>query len=129
MIIPATIDITAYRNSVLQADITLKDNGSVIDFTGFSALMQIRTTPGAPSSLLSLATSGSTPAGSVLSFPNITSGVVRVFIQNADFADFPDNPAWSPAQYAYDLLMIAPSTYPDVYLYGKFLLNEGVTRQ
>jgi len=131
MIIPASADLTAYRNSFFQVDITLQDNGGVLDITGWGALMQVRTAPGALGSpLLAIATSGVTPNGSTITFPNAASGMVRFVIQPADFADFPDNRSWQqPSAYAYDLLMIPPSTYPDVYLNGQFLLNEGVTRQ
>jgi|TARA_R110000796_G_scaffold238724_1_gene359164 carbon monoxide dehydrogenase subunit G len=54
MIEPATYNVDAYQGATYTLNMTYKIDNVVVDLTGYTAAMQVRSTPGAPTAILSL---------------------------------------------------------------------------
>lgn len=115
MITPGLYDITCYQGADYDKTFTVSQGGTALDWTGYSARMQVRTGADASATLLSLSNgSGITLGG--------TAGTVLLTITNAQSAAIPSG------SYAYDLELISGSSAVTRLLQGSFILVGNVTR-
>lgn len=129
MTIPANVTLTGRRNAAFDVRIRFKDAGVPMDFTGWSARLQVRKVPGSVDTPeVEIRTGFSTVPGSTIEFQG--DGWVRFYIAKPDMAAFPAVSGLNKNlmdQYFYDALFTSPSNVPDVYMAGPFNLFERVT--
>lgn len=139
MIVPAELDLVAFRNGVFRQQVTLQGNGVALNLTGYSAYrLQLRL-PGDevdPAKLdLTTVANGN---GSKLTVVTAASGIVEILIAIADLAALPVSSPETQRRLAsgrkvdaerfdYDLV-INNGTDLNVYLFGNLFLNEGTTK-
>lgn len=115
MITPGDYDITCYQGADYDQSFTVSQGGTALNWTGFTAQMQVREAADSTAYLLSLANgSGITLGG--------TAGTILVNISNAQSA------AVSAGSYAYDLELISGSSAVTRILQGAFNVIGQVTR-
>jgi hypothetical protein len=115
MITPGDYDITAYQGADYDQSFTVSQGGTALNWTGYTAQMQVREAADSTAYLLSLANgSGITLGG--------TAGTILVNISNAQSA------AISAGSYAYDLELISGSSAVTRILQGAFNVVGQVTR-
>jgi hypothetical protein len=115
MITPGDYDITAYQGADYDQSFTVSQGGTALNWTGYTAKMQVREAADSTAYLLSLANgSGITLGG--------TAGTILVNISNAQSA------AISAGSYAYDLELISGSSAVTRILQGAFNVIGQVTR-
>ena len=115
MITPGDYDITAYQGADYDQSFTVSQGGTALNWTGYTAQMQVREAADSTAYLLSLANgSGITLGG--------TAGTILVNISNAQSA------AISAGSYAYDLELISGSSAVTRILQGAFNVIGNVTR-
>jgi hypothetical protein len=115
MITPGTYDITLFQGADYDQTFTAKQDGTALNWTGYSARMQVRDSSDATAVLLSLTNgSGITLGG--------TAGTIGVAVSNAQSA------AISAGSYAYDLELISGSSAVTRFLQGAFNVSGNVTR-
>jgi hypothetical protein len=115
MITPGDYDITAYQGADYDQSFTVSQGGTALNWTGYTAQMQVREAADSTAYLLSLANgSGITLGGTV--------GTILVNISNAQSA------AISAGSYAYDLELISGSSAVTRILQGAFNVIGQVTR-
>ena len=115
MITPGDYDITAYQGADYDQSFTVSQGGTALNWTGYTAQMQVREAADSTAYLLSLANgSGITLGG--------TAGTILVNISNAQSA------AISAGSYAYDLELISGSSAVTRILQGAFNVVGNVTR-
>jgi hypothetical protein len=112
----STYDIATEQGSNYGSVVTYEDdNGNLVNLTGYTARMQVRTYAGAAVPALSLATSSGITMGGVagtvtISIPATTLSAVRA------------------GSYVYDLEIQSPSAVVTKLLSGKFTIEQEVTR-
>ena len=116
MINPGSYNITVYAGADYDKTFTVTQNGSAINWTGYTARMQVRDSSDATATLLSLTTGGS---GITLGG---TAGTILVEITNAQSA------AIASGAYAYDLELISNGSAVTRLLQGAFIVSGNVTR-
>ena len=115
MITPGDYDITCYQGADYDQSFTVSQGGTALNWTGYTAKMQVREAADSTAYLLSLANgSGITLGG--------TAGTILVNISNAQSA------AVSAGSYAYDLELFAGSGNVTRILQGAFNVVGNVTR-
>ena len=115
MITPGDYDITCYQGADYDQSFTVSQGGTALNWTGYTAQMQVREAVDSTAYLLSLANgSGITLGG--------TAGTILVNISNAQSA------AVSAGSYAYDLELISSSSAVTRILQGAFNVIGQVTR-
>ena len=115
MITPGDYDITAYQGADYDQSFTVSQGGTALNWTGYTAKMQVREAADSTAYLLSLANgSGITLGG--------TAGTILVNISNAQSS------AISAGSYAYDLELISGSSAITRILQGAFNMVGNVTR-
>jgi hypothetical protein len=115
MITPGDYDITAYQGADYDQSFTVSQGGTALNWTGYTAQMQVREAADSTAYLLSLANgSGITLGG--------TAGTILLNISNAQSA------AISAGSYAYDLELISGSSAVTRILQGAFNVIGQVTR-
>jgi hypothetical protein len=115
MITPGTYEITCYQGADYDKTFTVAQDGTAINWSGYTARMQVRDSTDATATLLSLTNgSGITLGG--------TAGTILVAITNAQSAAIPSG------SYAYDLELISGSSAVTRLLQGAFNLVGNVTR-
>ena len=115
MITPGDYDITCYQGADYDQSFTVSQGGTALNWTGYTAQMQVREAADSTAYLLSLANgSGITLGG--------TAGTILVNISNAQSA------AISAGSYAYDLELISGSSAVTRILQGAFNVIGNVTR-
>jgi hypothetical protein len=115
MITPGTYDITLFQGADYDQTFTASQDGTALNWTGYSARMQVRDSSDATAVLLSLTNgSGITLGG--------TAGTIAVAVTNAQSA------AISAGSYAYDLELISGSSAVTRFLQGAFNVSGNVTR-
>jgi hypothetical protein len=115
MITPGDYDITCYQGADYDQSFTVSQGSTALNWTGYTANMQVREAADSTAYLLSLANgSGITLGG--------TAGTILVNISNAQSA------AISAGSYAYDLELISGSSAVTRILQGAFNVIGQVTR-
>lgn len=115
MITPGDYDITCYQGADYDQSFTVSQGGTALNWTGFTARMQVREAADSTAYLLNLVNgSGITLGG--------TSGTILVNISNAQSA------AVNAGSYAYDLELISASSVVTRILQGAFNVIGQVTR-
>jgi len=115
MINPGTYNFTLYQGADFDQTFTVTQGGTALNFTGYSAAMQVREAADSTATLLSLTSdSGITLGG--------TAGSVAVVITSAQSS------AISSGSYAYDLELISGSNIVTRLLQGSFNVLGNVTR-
>jgi hypothetical protein len=116
MITPGTYDITLFQGADYDQTFTATQDGTALNWTGYSARMQVRDSSDATATLLSLSTGGS---GIVLGG---TAGTIAVTVTNAQSAAIP------AGSYAYDLELVSGGNQVTRLLQGAFNVVGNVTR-
>jgi len=116
MIPPGSYDITVYQGADYDQNFTVIQDGFALNWTGYTAAMQVRTAADSTATLLSLATGGS---GIVLGG---TAGTIALTITNAQSA------AISSGSFAYDLELFSGAGQVTRILQGAFNVIGNVTR-
>jgi hypothetical protein len=115
MITPGDYDITAYQGADYDQLFTVTQGGTALNWTGYTAKMQVREAADSTAYLLNLSNgSGITLGG--------TAGTILVNISNAQSA------AISSGSFAYDLELFAGSGQVTRILQGAFNVIGNVTR-
>jgi len=115
MITPSTYNLTVWQGADFDQTFTVTQNGTALNFTGYSARMQVREAADSTAYLLSLTNgSGITLGG--------TAGTIAVAITNAQSS------AISAGSYAYDLELVAGAGTITRLLQGGFTVSGNVTR-
>jgi hypothetical protein len=115
MITPGTYDITCFQGADYDQTFSISQGGTALNFTGYTARMQVRNSTDATAILLSL-TNGS---GIVLGG---TAGTIALAITNAQSA------AIASGSYAYDLELVSGGNQVTRLLQGAFNVTGNVTR-
>lgn len=114
-IVPGVLDITAAQGKSWTIVVTAKDsNGSLINFTGYSAKWQVRSNAYAPSTVLSL----SNGSGIVLG----TNGVITITALAAQTAAIP------ASSYVHEIELTDPSGNKPPFLAGNLKVVAEVVR-
>jgi hypothetical protein len=116
MITPGTFDITCFQGADFDQQFVVSQGGTALNWTNFTARMQVREAADATATLLSLSTGGS---GIVLGG---TAGTIALSITNAQSA------AVSAGSFAYDLELQAGDGQVTRLLQGSFNVVGNVTR-
>ena len=116
MINPGSYNITVYAGADYDKTFTVTQNGSAINWTGYTARMQVRDSSDATATLLSLTTGGS---GITLGG---TAGTIAVVITSTQSA------AIASGAYAYDLELVSSGNQVTRLLQGSFIVSGNVTR-
>jgi hypothetical protein len=115
MITPGDYDITAYQGADYDQSFTVSQGGTALNWTGYTAQMQVREAADSTAYLLSLANgSGITLGG--------TAGTILVNITSTQSA------AVSAGSYAYDLELVSSGSQVTRILQGAFNVVGNVTR-
>jgi len=115
MITPGIYNIVLYQGADYDKTFTVLQNGTALNWTGYTAAMQVREAADSTAYLLSLTSgSGITLGG--------TAGTILVTISNAQSA------AINTGSYAYDLELISGSSAVTRILQGSFTVSGQVTR-
>ena len=115
MINPGTYNITCPQGATFDKTFTVTINGLPMNFTGYSAAMQVRETFDSTSTVVSLTNgSGITLGG--------TAGTILVTIASTATS------AISDGYYSYDLEIVSGGGITDRLLEGKFVVTPQVTR-
>lgn len=114
-------DMKCKAGTTFRKIFTFKDsNENLIDFTGYSARMQLRTSYDASTPTLELTSDND---GIVI---DGTAGTVALFISDQDTSSLA--PDFIKINYVYDLELIAPNEDVLSPIYGKFTVSPEVTR-
>jgi len=115
MINPGTYNITVWQGADYDKTFTVTQNGTALNWTGYSARMQVRDSSDATATLLSLTNgSGITLGG--------TAGTIAVAITSTQSAAIP------AGAYAYDLELVSSGNIVTRLLQGAFIVSGNVTR-
>ena len=115
MINPGTYSITVWQGADYDKTFTVTQNGTALNWTGYSARMQVRNSSDATATLLSLTNgSGITLGG--------TAGTIAVTITSTQSAAIP------AGSYAYDLELVSSGNLVTRLLQGAFTVSGNVTR-
>jgi hypothetical protein len=114
MITPGLYNLTIYQGADFDKTFTVLQSGTALNFTGYTAAMQIRTSADAPTYLLSLTNgSGITLGG--------TAGTIALNITSAQSS------ALSAGSFSYDLELNSGSQITRI-LQGSCTVSGNVTR-
>ena len=116
MITPGAFDITAFQGADYDQSFTVTQGGTALNWTGFTARMQVREAADATATLVSLSTDGS---GIVLGG---TAGTIAVTITSTQSAAIP------AGSFAYDLELVSSGNQVTRLLQGAFTVVGNVTR-
>ena len=116
MINPGTYNITVWQGADYDKTFTATQGGTAINWTGYTARMQVRNSSDATATLLSLTTGGS---GITLGG---TAGTIAVAITSTQSA------AIASGAYAYDLELVSSGNIVTRLLQGAFIVSGNVTR-
>ena len=115
MITPGTYNITVWQGADYDKTFTCTQNGTSLNWTGYTARMQVREAADSTAYLLNLTdTSGITFGG--------TAGTIAVVITATQSS------AISAGSYAYDLELISSGNIVTRLLQGSFTVSGNVTR-
>lgn len=99
------------QGTTFRRTLTVKDNGSPVNLTGYSATMIVKATSKSPDTLVSLDVgSGVTMGGS--------AGTITLVIDETVTANLP------LGQYRYAVRLVAPDTTTDRIMYGPFVISD-----
>lgn len=116
MITPGDYDITCYQGADYDQSFTVSQGGTALNWTGYTARMQVREAADATATLFDLATDG---YGITLGG---TAGTIAVAITSTQSA------AVSAGSYAYDLELVSSGNQVTRLLQGAFNVVGNVTR-
>ena len=117
MITPGAYNITLYQGADCDKTFTVLQNGTALNWSGYTAQMQVREAADATAILLNLSTASG--SGIVLGG---TAGTIAVTITNAQSSAIP------AGSYAYDLELISSGNQVTRILMGSFTVSGQVTR-
>ena len=118
---PAKYDLNAKAGTTFRKVFTYEDpNGDPMDFSGYSARMQLRAAYEDPAVVLELTTEN----GRIEFGPD--AGQLSLYIADGDTT--PLAPDYIKVNYVYDLELVAPNDDVLSPLYGKFIVKPEVTR-
>jgi hypothetical protein len=130
MQLPATYDITAYRNGRYREGFTLKIDNVAVDMTGGDLQMQLRDAVGDTGTPVLDLTPTPTANGSYIQFTSASTGQFEVYIAFDDMDALPEvgTPVSAVDTWQYDIVYteVGGDKYPIIK--GAFVMNEGVTR-
>jgi len=115
MISPGDYDITCYQGADYDQSFTVSQGGTALNWTGYTAAMQVREAADSTAYLLSLSNGTGITLGG-------TAGTILVNISNAQSA------AISAGSFAYDLELFSGSGNVTRILQGAFNVVGNVTR-
>lgn len=119
---PARKDLFARRNSDFRQKWKIRNNGAVIDLTGWSFKMQIRKKPGEPDpALVTLTTAAGITVTNTVSASDIQIDIALETLQALTGSKE------KRTELYYDLLITLPGGLRTVYVDGAFNLDPGVT--
>ena len=136
---PGALTLAVSTNGCIRVDLTLRDpsTGLAMDFTGYTAELQVRASPGAAASLVTLisATPNANNSQVIMSEQTDCCGNAytqfEVFISNLDIdtivAGLP-MPLCEDYPPVYDLVLTASDADANPYLSGAIALSPGVSR-
>lgn len=110
-------DMKCDQGATFIREITLTDNeGNPLNYTGYTAEMQVRKSHSDPAVVLDLNTDNGriTVSGAI--------GMFRILVSDEDTS------VLVPRTYVYDLLAVSPEGTKDRILEGSFIVSPGVTR-
>lgn len=114
MIKPAVYNIAAYQGATFDLNMTYKVDGTAVNLTGYTAALQVRETPNATATVLSLTNgSGITLGG--------TAGTIAILVPASTMG------AADAGNYQYDLELNSGGQVTRL-LQGKFSIEAEVTR-
>ena len=116
MITPGLFDITAYQGADFDQQFMVSQGGTALNWTGFTARMQVREAADSTATLLNLNTDGS---GIVLGG---TAGTITVVVTSTQSAAIPSG------SFAYDLELVSSGNQVTRLLQGSFNVVGNVTR-
>lgn len=116
MITPGAFDITAFQGADFDQQFVVSQGGTALNWTGFTARMQVREAADSTATLLSLSTGGS---GIVLGG---TAGTIDLTVTSTQSA------AISAGSFAYDLELVSSGNQVTRLLQGSFNVVGNVTR-
>lgn len=115
MITPGTYNITVWQGADYDKTFTCTQSGTALNWSGYTAAMQVREAADSTATLLSLTNgSGITLGG--------TAGTIAVAITAAQSS------AISAGSYAYDLELVSSGSQVTRLLQGSFIVVGNVTR-
>ena len=115
MITPGTYNITVWQGADYDKTFTCTQSGTALNWSGYSAAMQVREAADSTATLLSLTSSAGITLGG-------TAGTITVAITAAQSS------AISAGSYAYDLELVSGSSAVTRLLQGSFTVVGNVTR-
>ena len=115
MITPGLYDITCFQGADYDKEFVVTQDGTALNWTGYTARMQVRVAADATATLLSFANGSGIALGG-------TAGTITLTISNAQSA------AVASGSYAYDLELISGSSAVTRLLQGSFNVVGNVTR-
>jgi len=123
---PGKYDIKHYQGATLNLPIWYRANGAIVDLTGYSAKMQLRTTVASGTVVLELSTANNR----ILLGDNVTSTATNAGdLANIQLVVSTSVMAAIPAgSYVYDLDLIDTLSQNTPILFGGFLVTPEVTR-
>lgn len=114
MIKAGRYNITAYQGATYDLSLTWSTNGTATDLTNYSAAMQVRVTPAATATIVSLASGTGITLGG-------TAGTIAINVDAETMA------AVDPGQYVYDLELDSGGAVYRL-LQGTFQVEAEVTK-
>ncbi len=127
---PVQWNLVVWKNGDWSLEASLNDfaTGDPIDLTDYLLNMQVRLYQGATGTpLIDLETVESPIEG--IQITDAAAGEFNILIDQATLETLPaTNGENKPSVFHHDLILIAPDGLTEVYAYGSFTLNTGVTR-
>lgn len=126
---PAQWPLVVWKNGDWEQPAAITDDaGAPFDLTNYELAMQVRLYQGATGdALIDLATVGSAIEG--IQITDDEAGEFTILIDQATLEALPaTNGENKPSVFHHDLILIAPDGLTEVYAYGSFTVNTGVTR-
>jgi hypothetical protein len=116
MITPGAYDITCFQGADFDQQFVVSQGGTALNWTGFTARMQVREAADATATLLNLNTNGS---GITLGG---TAGTINLVVTSTQSAAIPSG------SFAYDLELVSSGNQVTRLLQGSFNVVGNVTR-
>lgn len=127
MFLPASADLTMYRNGVYRQRFALTSNSTPIDITGDAIAMHVRANKGDTGPPVIAITDTPTASGSRTQIITPASGIFEIYISNTDLALVPEASVKpNDVSWVYNIIRTeAAGDYYPIFV-GSFIVKEGV---
>lgn len=115
MIRPASYDFVASRNADFRAQLAIRSSGVPQNLTGWSFAMKLADAPGGTIRAVATITA------------DVNAGTLDIYIAKETLTAMPNNGLFQQL-YQYDLIATESGGDDKVFLRGRFVLSEGITR-